>query len=219
MEKNIVNPKLEALNINKRALWTVCKAARTCYNSESKDIPRKRRKFIENLLDKKHESVIEHISINFVLSNVSRACVNQIERHRIGSYSQLSQRYVKMDKAVFLLPKSVLKLDKSVQKEVYDHLDKTRSLYKKLLENGMFAEDARYILPEGTETRVFFTYNLRQARHFLNLRMDMHAQEEVRLVALQMYEILNKNCSWVVKDFKKRYKEVYNATMLNETKK
>lgn len=209
----VVGPKLKIEYINKDALKLVSKAARTCYASEEKDKKDTREAFITGIIDRGHTSVIEHVSVSFVLSNVSRACVNQLERHRIASYSQLSQRYVRMNNTNVILPWSIINSKNTeLAEKIKAHIYENKKLYVEMLEKGIKPEDARYILPEGTETKVFFTFNLRQIRNFLSLRLSTRAQEEIRLIAMSMYEQLKEIYPWLVHDMEGMYKEAVDYT-------
>ena len=157
-----------------------------------------------------HESIIEHVSVNFELSNISRACATQILRHRLASYTCESMRYVKLvsdtDHLEVVTPIAIegnadaLKIfDKAVLA--------SEKAYKALLDMGIKAEDARACLPIATCTRMFFTYNLREIRHFLKERLSPRAQREIRLVALQMYEYMYDMYPWLVQDLHDLYEK------------
>ena len=64
-------------------------------------------KLIDSLLRKKHLSPFEHVSFTFLISGISRVCSHQLVRHRIASYSQKSQRFVKISKESFIIPPSI----------------------------------------------------------------------------------------------------------------
>lgn len=79
-------------------------AGRACYRSESRGRPGK---FLQARIREGHESIIEHASVTFEISGISRACSHQLVRHRLASYSQESQRYVDMTAPEFVMPPSV----------------------------------------------------------------------------------------------------------------
>jgi len=144
---------------------------------------------VERLLIQKHMSLFEFIQTIWYVE-CSRVCSHEIVRHRIASYFQESQRYVKTE-PIFLIPRSLIKelgeekLKKFLQQsyEVYDSLT---------FGSKRFGEDfkqfARYILPQCVLTRLKICYNLRELfESFLPLRMCRRALPEIRYIAVKMY--------------------------------
>lgn len=164
-----------------------------------------------------HESIIEHCAVNFELSDVSRACATQILRHRMASYTCESMRYVTMDPFEYVLPKGVEANEEA--KKIFEKAVKAASTaYSKLIGLGIKKEDARACLPIATKTRMFFTYNFREIRHFLKERLSPRAQREIRMVALCMYEQVSSLYPWLLEDMEPAYNEAVNKTFLEETK-
>jgi len=133
-----------------------------------------------------HASVIEHASFTFGIEDVSRVMTHQLVRHRIASYTQQSQRYVKYDTLEkYVTPQSIASNIEA--KEVFDEtLEKISETYQKLLTMGISKEDARFILPNAAKTNIIVTMNARELRHFFNLRCCARAQWEIREVAVEM---------------------------------
>ena len=150
-----------------------------------------------------HESILEHAVYTFEIKGVSRALTHQLVRHRIASYSQQSQRYVNMEDFDYIIPKSMS--DKVIAKsidpitlepkeitlemEYMNIIEDLHNAYKRLIENGVPEEDARYILPNATCTNIIVTMNARQLRHFFALRCCERAQWEIRALANRMLRI------------------------------
>jgi thymidylate synthase (FAD) len=157
-------------------------AGRSCYRSVPRGQPGK---FLKARIREGHESIIEHASVTFEITGISRACSHQLVRHRIASYSQESQRYVDMMAPEFVVPPSV---DKSPQaRAVWDEfMDGATSTYHRLRDLGVRKEDARFVLPNATATRIIVTMNLRTLRHFFSVRCEKAAQWEIRSLALEM---------------------------------
>jgi len=133
-----------------------------------------------------HMSVIEHASFTFSIEDVSRALTHQLVRHRIASYTQQSQRYVRYDTLKsYVVPPSI---DANPEaKKLFDEtLQHISEAYNKLLEMGIPKEDARYVLPNAAKTNIVVTMNARELRHFFNLRCCMRSQWELREVAIEM---------------------------------
>ena len=137
--------------------------------------------FIKKLIAMGHESVLEHASATFEVSGISRACSHQIVRHRLCSFSQESQRYVEMegDVCLFVVPGKIA--ENTAALTVYgDFLGWCKMAYKKLREAGIPKEDARFVLPNATHTRLIWTANLREWRHIIKVRCSKAAQWEIR---------------------------------------
>lgn len=176
---------------------TVATAAHLCYSScgveelEEKMTNEKIEKLIQKLIDKGHESPLEHVSFTFAIEGVSRTLTHQLVRHRIASYSQKSQRYVNEHNFEYIIPPSIAK--NSQAKEKFTSLmDTIRKLYNDLTDMNIPKEDARYILPNATETKIIVTFNARSLLHFLQLRCCTKAQWEIRQMAYLMLTEVKK---------------------------
>lgn len=177
--------KIEVLDITKNPCDLIDNAARSCYNSKSN--PETRGKFLRGLIASGHESPIEHAKLTVSVSDVSRAFTHQFVRHRLFSFTQESQRYVKFGDDIdhFIVPESVLSNDTA--KQIYgETLATIVDNYHKLCDLGIKKEDARMLLPNAAETKIVATANFREWRHFFQLRADRHAQWEIRKFALSV---------------------------------
>ncbi|MCR4817420.1 MAG: FAD-dependent thymidylate synthase [Fretibacterium sp.] len=141
---------------------------------------------IEHLWKSGHLSTFEHASFTFAVDGLSRVASHQLVRHRVASFSQQSQRYVKMggnDAAV--VPPSIEAIPEAA--EIFrKQAQSACAAYQKLTEMGIPAEDARFILPHGWETRLVLTMNARELHHFFHLRLCRRAQWEIRELARLM---------------------------------
>jgi thymidylate synthase (FAD) len=171
-------------------------AARTCYNSTNKLGTNDR--FIESIMKRGHLSTIEHISFTFEISGITRACANQLVRHRLASYSQESTRYVDMS------TQNVIEPD-AIKNHPYCHVlwistvKIIRRVYNEFRKHGIKKEDARAILPLNLETKLMASMNARELMHVIELRTSPKAQQEIRDVANQMLEIATRYCPNVFK--------------------
>lgn len=174
---------------------TAAAAARQCYSKFSatkayvelseEDI----RRLLRKIISSGHLSVLEHASFTFVVDGISRACSHQLVRHRIASYSQQSQRYVKFDELEFVVPHSISN-DEESRRMFLEGLEGCRETYRKLLAKGIPAEDARYILPQASPTKIVVTMNARALLNFFELRCCLSAQWEIRRVAEEMLSLV-----------------------------
>lgn len=197
----------------------VSAAAKLCYaNSNIDDLLNnltedKVNSFISKLASIGHESPFEHVSFTFGIEGISRACSHQLVRHRIASYSQQSQRYVKMDNFEYVTPPSI-SADKSLNQAYSDIMHTLANQYealqsvladkvtKDLIESGMDEkkarqaaekianEDARFILPNACTTKIVVTMNARTLFNFFAHRCCNRAQWEIRAVAEEMYKLV-----------------------------
>lgn len=176
-------------------------AGRACYRSEPKGDAGV---FLKARVREGHESLIEHASVTFDIRGISRACSHQLVRHRIASYSQESQRYVDMTDAEYVVPPAVRENAQAlaVWQEFVGRVGET---YNQLRELGVRKEDARFVLPNATATRIIVTMNFRSLRHFFTVRCDRAAQWEIRELALEMLRQVHRIAPAVFDDLYQRY--------------
>ncbi|MDD4160594.1 MAG: FAD-dependent thymidylate synthase [Synergistaceae bacterium] len=183
--------KVELIASTPDAARIVAAAAKICYSpSGAADIMdgltrEKTASFLKMLRDSGHLSPFEHISFTFAVEGISRVATHQLVRHRLASYSQQSQRYVGMSGQTCIVPDSVLK-DENAHALFIKQTESAWNCYKELIDLGISREDARFILPHGTETRLVMTMNARELHHFFSLRLCRRAQWEIRELARKM---------------------------------
>lgn len=174
----------------------VAAAARLCYSASDISAIRRRlggakaRELVLKLLNLGHESPLEHVSFTFGIEDVSRALSHQLVRHRIASYSQQSQRYVKMGGFSYVMPPCIAENAEARAKFEQVMLDLQES-YGELLK-VVPAEDARYILPNACTTKVIATFNARSLYNFFTLRLCTRAQWEIRALAWEMFKLVKE---------------------------
>lgn len=188
----------------------VAAAAKVCYSGKpildilSTEYQVDSAKYLEMLMDLGHESPLEHINFTFAVQGISRACLAQLTRHRIASYSVRSQRYVSEAQCSFVVPPEIERNEEAkacFQNAVRESLVAYKELVKVLkasyVEGGMDArdaqkkaqEDARFVLPNACETQLMVTMNARELLHFFSLRCCMRAQWEIRELAEKMLKL------------------------------
>ncbi|RMG98387.1 MAG: FAD-dependent thymidylate synthase [Candidatus Dadabacteria bacterium] len=170
---------------------TVALAARLCYSARgvgelARDLgPDEVAALLGKLVSMGHFSALEHASFTFGVEGISRACSHQLVRHRLASYSQQSQRYVRLDEPNVVVPPSVA-ADPARAARFREAVEGVWALYRELVEAGVPAEDARYLLPNACETKLVVTMNARELRHLFALRLCRRAQWEIRDLAREM---------------------------------
>ena len=147
-------------------------------------------KVLKVILGSGHGSALEHASFTFAIEGVSRALTHQLVRHRLASYNQQSQRYVKYKNGIeHITPHTVA--DNPEALAVFEEAaDAATKAYQTLLEMGIPAEDARYLLPNAAETKIVVTMNARELQHFFGERCCNRAQWEIRELACAMLELV-----------------------------
>lgn len=181
----IIDPSYEILQCpGVSALYAIELAGRTCYKSEGKMTDDSAPRFCRMLMERGHESVLEHslISVRFV---VSRGVSHELVRHRLASYSQESQRYCAYGELVFIRP-CFFKQGSGCFTEWLSVLADCESKYGALLAMGAKPEEARDVLPNATKTEIVCSANIREWRHILKLRTSKAAHPAMREVMIPL---------------------------------
>ena len=177
----------------------IADSAKVCYSKKDSTVENPQ-KLIENLSKKGHTSPFEHAFFSFFIEGISRACSHQLVRHRIASYTQASQRYVNETSFDYIVPPKI-KDNPEALKLFIEHMASCQETYKKLMVIGILKEDARYILPEATETKLTVTINARSLLNFFSLRLAKEAQWEIRRMAYRILDIVKSLIPNIVKGF------------------
>jgi thymidylate synthase (FAD) len=164
-------------------------AGRICYRSAAGGTSEQTARFVARRVEEGHESIIEHACASFEISGISRACSHQLVRHRLASYSQESQRYVDMSTPEWVIPPQIAENDEAMR--IWDGFtEMATAAYHRLRALGIKKEDARFLLPNATATRLVMTANYRELLHIFRLRISPHAQWEIRRVCVEMLEAI-----------------------------
>jgi thymidylate synthase (FAD) len=174
---------------------TVALAARLCYSPADIDELQKKissadiRNFLEKIMSLGHQSVLEHASFTFGVEGISRVTTHQLVRHRIASFSQQSQRYVSHTERFSAVIPPTIACRPDVMARFEAQLAALHQAYAEMVAAGVPAEDARYILPNATETKIIVTMNARELLHFFGLRCCERAQWEIRAMAVEILKL------------------------------
>lgn len=151
-------------------------------------------RLVRGLVRSGHLSALEHAGFTFAVDGISRACSHQLVRHRVASYSQQSQRYVRFTSdGDFIVPPSIAGSSEA-SAVFYEAMESARRAYERLVEIGLSEgrgnesvfEDARFVLPNAAETKIVVTMNARELRHLFALRCCRRAQWEINRLAWTM---------------------------------
>lgn len=194
-------------------------AGRACYQSWSRPNPATARNsdYIAHIIEIDHTSIMEHGTASFYIEDVSRSLTHEFIRHRHLSPSQESQRYVRLtgdvSPVVPPLYRVVWETDpmephsetqglvEAVWRTSLDAYDRLVEIWEqKLAMQGVTGtavkkearEAARCVLPNMTPTRIVMTGNHRAWLHFLKMRGSLHADAEIRELALEIFEWLRQ---------------------------
>ncbi len=184
----------------------IATAARLCYapigaSELMETMPEERVKSVlSTIMASGHFSTLEHASYTFAIDGVSRALTHQLVRHRLASFNQQSQRYVKFKDGIDVIkPQSVAGAPEA--SAAFDEcMEMCAEAYKRLLDMGVPAEDARFVLPNAAETKIVVTMNVRELLHFFELRCCNRAQWEIRELALKMLELVTPTAPFIFMD-------------------
>lgn len=189
-------------------------AGRSCYQSFNKPNPAtaENADYIANIITQGHESVLEHATVSFYLTGVSRALTHELIRHRHLSYSQMSQRFVDESEANIVMPPAISALFhegskeyetvvKSARKALKKYTALVESLQNEGLPRKLAREAARAVLPNCLETRIVVSGNLRAWRDYLKKRTSPNADAEIRIVSQMILSELYDIAPSVFKDF------------------
>jgi thymidylate synthase (FAD) len=187
-----------------------------CYMSFARPRPGGNKVYLGHIKEVGHGSVLEHAVWNFIFTGVSRSLTHELVRHRSGfGYSQLSQRYVDESIAEYVEPDCIAE-DPALHALWLDAVSHAHQAYMKLvaglaekfkdepdrtLRRKMARQAARSVLPNATETKIFVTANARALRHFIEMRASRHAEVEIRQLAVQVLQIMQKEAPNLFDDY------------------
>jgi thymidylate synthase (FAD) len=198
-------------------LWINAYGARTCWDSGDKSdsvreydcidgeylgttLGKKDAELIDRVGNKyRHASILEHVTYNFSIEGISRACLQELARHRMASLSVKSTRYTLKElryENPFILDDLVSmnqaqKYVKFTGEKLVDHASvKALEELRLVLVAGISNDIAKYCLPESYKTSLTWSINMRSLQNFLSLRSDKSALWEIQNLAHAIYNEL-----------------------------
>ena len=197
----------------------VVRAARVSYGEESKG-DEADRKLVNYMMEHEHGTPFEHINFTFHIK-CPLFVARQWMRHRIGSFNEISGRYVQISEGLYqpdvwranVNPRN--KQDSSAHdwgsdldeiEEIFTHtIENAHEAYNLLLQLGVAREQARIVMPLATYTEFYWTVNARSLFNFIRLRISSDAQKEIRDYAEVLLEIGEEIAPWSFAAFRKKY--------------
>lgn len=202
----IIEPRVEFEDpINgEEILQKIERCGRVCYKSEDKITGESAENFVRSLIKRKHESVLEHcsFSIRFICD---RGVTHELVRHRLASYSQESTRYCNYSKDGFNNEITVIKPcfweeDSPQFKQWQEGQEHSEYSYFSLLNAGATPQEARSVLTNSLKTEIVMTANLREWRHFFQLRCAQAAHPQMRQIAKKALQMCKENIPVIFDD-------------------
>ena len=196
--------------LNYTPLWVCSNAIRTCYQSFEKGDKggQKDKELIERVGNKnRHGSTLEHLFYNFYIAGISRACLQELARHRIASLSVKSTRYTLKelrDEAAFSSSdkeraKKYLVLTGDEMVDIFSIM--ALENMRQILAKGIKIDIAKYALPESYKTELSWSINARSLQNFLALRTSPSALWEIRNLANAIFAALPDEHKYLFDDF------------------
>jgi len=190
----VINPSITVRAFDRNAINTHLEwAGRKCYKSEDRIGSETAPPFLQMVIKRGHESILEHAVIT-VLFIIDRGISHELVRHRIAAYSQESTRYVNYNKKgiQFIQPWRI-KQGTSDYLTWIRAMGHTTQAYNQLIENRIPPEWARSVLPNSLKTEVVATMNIRQWRHVLGQRCAKVAHPQMRQVMIPLLLYLQRD--------------------------
>jgi thymidylate synthase (FAD) len=172
------------------------------------------------MMEHEHGTPFEHINFTFHIK-CPLFVARQWMRHRIGSFNEISGRYVQISEGFYqpdvwranVNPRN--KQDSSAHdwgsdldeiEEIFTHtIENAHEAYNLLLQLGVAREQARIVMPLATYTEFYWTVNARSLFNFIRLRISSDAQKEIRDYAEVLLEIGEEIAPWSFAAFRKKY--------------
>jgi len=189
--------EVKLLAVTPEAERLIESAGRLCWDTQDKTgtVPDRIQKWIKI----GHESMVEHACATFYI-RASRVLTHELVRHRLASYSQRSQRYVKESEPRYIEPAEIKEWGESAHERFEEVMGACWEAYRDLLSKGIKPEIARYVLPNACETQIICTWNFREIRHIIKLRASKRALPEMRAVASEIRRIAKEIAPQVFED-------------------
>ena len=195
---------------------SVVQAARVSFGQGAKGDIRDK-KLIDYLIANKHETPFEQVVFKFHVK-CPIFVARQWFRHRWSSFNEISGRYTEMTDEFYIPEKFRMQksknyvykdlpdeLNNKLQKKLHSVYDDIYNLYESLIQEGVAKEHARMVLPLSLYTQFYWGVNVRSLMNFLVLRLDIHAQKEIRLYAQAVEKIFKEKLPWTYDAFEKYF--------------
>jgi thymidylate synthase (FAD) len=182
--------KVQLRSMTQDPIKLVADIAVICHGRDAAKNPER---LFKSLYYSGHHSVFEYINFVFRIDGISRACANQLTRHRHCVFTQRSQRYCKEDGFEYVTPPSL-----ESEAAYGARMGILRSTYEDMVAEGIPKEDARYVLPNACTTSLYVGCNLRELIHVFNERSCTRAQWEIRQLMAAIKATVPEELHWML---------------------
>ena len=191
MEVHLMTHYLAVADMEYNAAYAMltCHANTDKLNTEGSNV------FIERAIKVQHDTIIEHINLTFEINWLSRACLQELSRHRHTSLSVESTRHT-LKKHVFddkwcAIARENVMVNPSV-------FDAEVMFLRRLFNEGMGNDEAKYYLREYWPTQLVITLNIRELRHILKLRTHPAALKEFQDLCHALFEAVPEDYRYML---------------------
>lgn len=211
--------------------YRVLQSARVSTGGDAAKGDKKDKALIRYLYKNKHLTPFEQVVTTWHVK-APIFTVRQWMRHRTQSFNEYSSRYSEMPDEIYM-PTQLFKQSNSNHQGSGDELSTEETsdffadmndiyrevfdFYDEMIETGVAKEQARMVLPVSQYTEFYTTVNLRNLFHFLALRLDNHAQFEIRMYAEAMLSLIKdrENLKWSVAAFEEfnELEQIFNKAV------
>ncbi|MCH9712817.1 MAG: FAD-dependent thymidylate synthase [Proteobacteria bacterium] len=188
---------MKVVLLNSTPLEVADLAIGKCWDKQCDTVNKERMKRVG--IKFKHASTLEHITYNFDIDGISRACLQELARHRISSFSVKSTRYTLKE-----VREHEGCLDEFLVKTGNPYIEQFNLIQlldlQKVLRSGISNDEAKYMIPEAFKTSLVWTINLRALRNFLQLRLSKSALWEIRDLANEILKVIPNEHMFLFED-------------------
>lgn len=177
--------KVSLIDYTTNPVLIIGRAMAVCYGLNTNDDKRAVRRVISAMASG-HDSVLRFAYATFNIEEISRVCSQQLLRIAHAGALEASQRHISGPFG-YVIPPAITG---ELREKWIEKFEADERLYLASMREGIKKEDARYCLPQGTQTKLRVTGNFQMWKHFLKLRLSTKAQWEVREVAEEIKTLL-----------------------------
>ena len=201
-----ISPKVKLISDTKNiidTLYTVCKNCvvaddpATIYENINKIPQEEKLRVIKNAVKSGHTSILEHVTVTFTISDISRVCAQMLKAYRHASTTQKSQRYIAAKNEFNYIIPATISNNSDLKAKYIQFMRLASEMYQQFVNTGIPPEDARYVYPLAVTTSTVSSFNLRELVLIEGERLCTRAQKEIRVLADEVRKELIKKEPWL----------------------
>jgi len=205
-------PKVYLVGITPNPLEVLFLGAKICFMNKDRDgimetyTIEKAEKMIKSIISMGHLSVLEHVTMNFYIEDVSRSFMAQLTRHRLASFLVQSQHYQNYED--FSFKELELYPSEECKRQYHMQMEMINGFYASLIRDKVPHYIAREILPNAAGVRMLFTANIRELRHIIQLRITKNNTPEIIEFSKILLQMCYENIPSCFEDLQQSYSQV-----------